>query len=85
MIYQVRFGRSDIQAEKSVFHPQRSRALHLANALSYVLFSEHKFRASQCKGSLRIEEGGFFIEYSEVEGTFNDRTSRQAEEYKDGL
>lgn len=67
MSHAIRFGRTDGSANKRIVDRSRIRALALANALSYVFFHKHEFKASQFKPGIRVEREGFYIEYTEVD------------------
>lgn len=61
--YVVTFGRTDTEATKHLFRKDRLDAVETANALSYVFFLEHRFKASECHSRKRVEQGQFFIEF----------------------
>jgi hypothetical protein len=62
--YIIRFGRSDDTAIKTLFEHHRKAALKIANALAYVFWLEHSFKASECHDECtRFERNGFWIEF----------------------
>jgi hypothetical protein len=66
MAYVITFGRTDTDATKHLFRRSRLDAIETANALSFVLFLEHRFKASECHRHKRVEQGGFFVEFDIV-------------------
>lgn len=64
----VTFGRTDGSAIKHLHPRSRTQALETANALSFVLFLEHKFKPSECHSKKRFEQGGFFVELDRQDG-----------------
>lgn len=57
----ITFGRCDGTAVKHLYPHSRLQAMQQANALSYVFFKKHSFKASECHEARREDDGTWFV------------------------
>lgn len=61
--HMVRFGRTDNSVTKTCFFGKKREALHVANSISFLLWTEHSFKPGECDDIHRVERDGYWIEY----------------------